>query len=241
MTVDPASGVSFEFRGVRVEIGRSLPAGLMAAAVGAFAIARLIDPQTNAGHSALIAMIVAIALGASLLAHELGHARAAVSRGLRVSRIRFWGLGALCERADVARAPLDQLYVVAAGPAANVLLALTAWAATLIVGDGPSTALRIFAAVNALVAATNLIPILPFDGGQIVAALLWHATGDSAAAYQRMARVSRMVAAAVLMVGLAGVLSRRDVAAALVLAGLGLYLLRLPLPKTRPEPHTARE
>jgi Zn-dependent protease len=73
----------------------------------------------------------------------------------------------------------DMLWVALAGPAANLAMALV-WAAALKVcdvsglGDGDFLAQvsAVGIAVNLVFMALNLLPILPLDGGRIVASLL---------------------------------------------------------------------
>jgi Zn-dependent protease len=84
----------------------------------------------------------------------------------------------------------DMLWVAVAGPAANLAMAL-AWAAALKIGDVSGLDAGAFLAqvsavwigVNLVFMALNLLPILPLDGGRIVASLL---PGRLAWSYSRL-------------------------------------------------------
>ena len=84
----------------------------------------------------------------------------------------------------------DMLWVALAGPAANLAMAL-AWAAALKIGDLSGMGAGDFLAqvsavgiaVNLVFMALNLLPILPLDGGRVVASLL---PGRLAWSYSRL-------------------------------------------------------
>ena len=84
------------------------------------------------------------------------------------------------------------LWVAAAGPAMNVLLAFVAALAAHLGGllDGEAERLlyrsvELFMAVNLVLAAFNLLPIPPLDGGRIVTALLPYGLAMRFAALER--------------------------------------------------------
>jgi Zn-dependent protease len=67
----------------------------------------------------------------------------------------------------------DMIWVAAAGPAANLLMAI-GWAILYRLADSPAIDAIAFAGMlwNIGLMALNLLPILPLDGGRIVAGLL---------------------------------------------------------------------
>jgi Zn-dependent protease/CBS domain-containing protein len=100
--------------------------------------------------------------------------------GLRVRRVVLQLLGAASEVEDEPQTPGREFLVAAVGPLTSVLLAGVAAAigAQLpehsvgwLLADSTAT-------VNGLVAAFNLLPGMPLDGGRLLRAVLWRYTGD---------------------------------------------------------------
>ncbi len=99
------------------------------------------------------------------------------------------------------------LWVAAAGPGANLIMAL-AWALVFKLAPGSGTmaqAAQVMAAagvtVNIVLMLLNLLPILPLDGGRITASLL----PDSAArSYSRLEPYGLIIVVALLVTGVLG-------------------------------------
>ncbi|PWD49585.1 peptidase M50 [Serinibacter arcticus] len=120
-----------------------------------------------------------VLLFASVLAHELAHGAAARLVGAQVREyvITFWG-GHTSFGAEL-RTPGASAVVSAAGPLANVALAVVGWL-TLEALPGGLSAVIVAALTyaNVIVAGFNLLPGNPLDGGRILEALIWKVTGD---------------------------------------------------------------
>lgn len=140
-------------------------------------------PQTGNWAYALAGVGIAL-LGASTLAHEMAHAVVAHRSGMRIRLINvtFWG-GSTQLSVPKPR-PLSHALVSLAGPTANIILALIGYIGavwtTSSFGFGTLTGALFssFAWVNGIVAAVNLIPGMPLDGGGILEAIAWSVTGD---------------------------------------------------------------
>jgi Zn-dependent protease len=116
---------------------------------------------------------------ASIFLHECGHAFTARRQRLRVHEINLGVLGgSTCH--DRARGPGGALRIALAGVTVNLLLAAGAGIAIVARGGGlplptlvpASGVLEAIWALNLSLAALNLLPGLPFDGGLAVEALL---------------------------------------------------------------------
>ncbi len=107
---------------------------------------------------------------ALLLIHEMGHAAAAWSRGLRVHEIRLYLLHGLCEHASPRR-ERDHVFIAWGGVLAQgfvlVLAVATAWALGKIAPGIRFTLeplFRVLTIGNMVMIAINLIPVAPLDG-----------------------------------------------------------------------------
>jgi Zn-dependent protease len=110
----------------------------------------------------------------SVLVHEFGHAFTARAFGQQpyISLHAMGGLTAWRQRGDMTAG--RRLLVALAGPMAGVVLALTiavAGALFLQRGTAALNTVKWIAGVNLFWAVINLIPMIPLDGGNIMAAL----------------------------------------------------------------------
>ena len=164
--------------GVPVYIGRSWPiiAVIIVATFGpGVASSR---PYLGLGAYA-VAVAYAVLLLVSVLAHEAAHAVVATRAGYSVNRVvaDLWGGHTAYSSADAR--PGASALVAVAGPAANALLALLGWLALpQITGDITSLLVGAMVYTNGFVAAFNLLPGLPLDGGFLVDSLVWRITGS---------------------------------------------------------------
>jgi Zn-dependent protease/CBS domain-containing protein len=101
--------------------------------------------------------------------HELGHALAARHYGIRTLDIVLYFIGGVA-RLDQQPAARQELWIALAGPAMNVLLALALSAVNLSLGGQPLVQGLIEA--NWMLAAFNLLPAFPLDGGRVLRSLL---------------------------------------------------------------------
>ena len=175
----PAPGLRLAtIGGVPVYIGRSWP--IIAVVIVATFGPGVANSRPDLGLGAYaVALAFAVLLLVSVLAHEAAHAVVATRCGYRVNRVvaDLWG-GHTAYDSSTAR-PGASALVAIAGPAANALLALVGWLARPhVAGDIPSLLVVAMVYTNAFVAAFNLLPGLPLDGGFLVDSLVWRITGN---------------------------------------------------------------
>jgi Zn-dependent protease/CBS domain-containing protein len=126
-------------------------------------------------------VLYVLALFASVLLHELGHAMVALRYGIRTLEIVMFPIGGLSrfERLPKAR---EELWIALAGPMVNLLIgcAIGAWQirqngfvpiGQLLEPTDANLAQRI-AVGNLFLAAFNLLPAYPMDGGRVLRAFL---------------------------------------------------------------------
>lgn len=142
-----------------------------------------------------------LCLLASVLLHELGHALAARAHGIGVRGITLELLGGYTEMDGEAPRPRVELVVSLAGPAVSLALGLGAAAATAALSTDTVVGLVVFqlAAANIVVAAFNVLPGLPLDGGRALRAAVWALRGDRHTGTLVAGWSGRLVAAATLL------------------------------------------
>ncbi len=166
-----------------------------------------------------------VVLCVSVLLHELGHALVARRLGIPVRSITLVALGGYTEIADEAASPLHELLVALAGPAMSLALALLGGLAWLISPWPPAgVAALCLALTNAVIAAFNLLPCYPLDGGRVLRALLWFLTGDELPGARAALEISRGCGWVLAGIGLAYMLTSGDALGG-VCVMLGGYLM----------------
>lgn len=148
-----------------------------------------------------IAALFAILLYASVLLHELAHAFTARAVGFPVDRIVLWALGGYTVYERPRPSPGREAAIAASGPAATVAVAL-AFGAVARLTDLSRPWDRLVMALafgNALLAAYNLLPGLPLDGGAIVRSLVWRLTGRESTGTVVAAWLGRGMAVVILL------------------------------------------
>lgn len=184
------------------------PSWLVIAAVLAFVFHPIVQRATPGMASALqavAALSFPIALLASVLVHELAHGAAARSRAIPVREYVLSLWGGHTQFTSAMPSPGASALVAAAGPLANAAIALGGLA-LLTVADLAGLALLLCWAItysNALVAAFNLLPGNPLDGGRLLEAAVWKASGDRHAGTIAAGWVGRALAIGV-VVGVIG-------------------------------------
>jgi hypothetical protein len=121
------------------------------------------------------------------------------------------------------------LRIAAAGPATSLAAGLVfgGLAAVVRAAGGPGiavAALGWLAVMNVVLAAFNLLPGAPLDGGRILRAVLWRRTGDRVRAARSAAAAGRAVGAALMLLGTGEVLLWAD-AGGLWLALIGMFIM----------------
>lgn len=119
--------------------------------------------------------IVALSLFACLIVHEFAHVGVAQRYGIRtrsVSLFLFGGSAELSRDPDTWR---QELAVALAGPAASLAMAALFLLASMVLTAESILSTMVFylAFANALLAAVNLIPSYPLDGGRALKAVIW--------------------------------------------------------------------
>jgi len=142
--------------------------------LGSYVLPRLFPGWPQLAYLA-VAISIALTDGLAGLAHELGHAVAAVAKGRRVYRITLYGWAASVRRSSGQPHPRDQLAIALAGPLSHLLIGSLLWTAWQWL-PRDNEPLRVAAGFPALsniaVGMLNLLPFHPLDGSRVMRALL---------------------------------------------------------------------
>jgi Zn-dependent protease len=128
----------------------------------------------------LLGLVSALLLFSSVLVHELAHSLVAESLGLHVRDITlflFGGVSSITREASSAR---DEFLVAVVGPLTSLALAGAFWVLSHVLppsSDGAAVATYL-AFANLLLAAFNIAPGFPLDGGRVLRAIIWGVTGN---------------------------------------------------------------
>jgi Zn-dependent protease/CBS domain-containing protein len=188
-------------------------------------VQRQVDGVSDNG-SYGIALAFVLLLYASVLVHEIGHLVVAKLLGMQVNRVVLQLLGGASEIVEESPGkPGREFLVAAVGPLTSVLLGGIGFA--LSPHFAPRSMGHFFAEgfgwVNAFVAAFNLLPGLPLDGGRVLRSLIWQVTHDKMRATIAAGWVGRAVAVGVAIYALAST----NASGGRSLNGGGFYLLIL--------------
>ena len=187
--------------GVRVSLHVSWFLILGLVALGSARAYAEADPGLSSPTLAAMGAATALLFFACLLAHELGHALLARRLGVPVRGITLFLLGGLSEIGEEIEVPGNEFAIALAGPLVSAALGGIFWVAPYAT-EGPIEAVTASLALgNLFLALFNLIPGLPLDGGRLLRAGVWRLTGDRRRATQIGVAGGRLLALALLILG----------------------------------------
>jgi len=129
-------------------------------------------------------MGIASALGlfASIVVHEFSHSLVARHRGLPMKGITLFIFGGVAEMGEEPSSAKTEFLMAIAGPIASILLGAGLYLVFL-AGKGTlpqsmSGVVAYLSGMNLVLAAFNLVPAFPLDGGRVLRSALWYWKGD---------------------------------------------------------------
>ncbi|MEV1022551.1 site-2 protease family protein [Streptomyces sp. NPDC050264] len=149
----------------------------------------------------LVSLFFAVAFYASVLVHELAHVVAALRFKLPVRRIMLQFFGGVSEIEKESETPGREFVLAFVGPLLSLVLSGVFYLGMMAVEPGtvPGVLLAGLMVSNLIVAAFNLLPGLPLDGGRMLRAVVWKITGKPMSGTVAAAWVGRALAVTVLI------------------------------------------
>ena len=136
-------------------------------------------PQLEGGLTYVAGVAFAVLLALSLLLHELSHAWMSQHFGIRVRSITLHFIGGVTAIDGEPATPKQEFAISAIGPVTSLAVGGAAYALLAVTPTGLlSLVVGLLAGANLLVGVLNLVPGMPLDGGRVLRAAVWKATGD---------------------------------------------------------------
>lgn len=154
------------------------------------------------------AIAAALLFFGSVLLHELSHAIVGRANGIPIPRITLFMFGGMAHMEKEPPSWRAELYMAAVGPITSLVLGFVFLGlAKMVIGPmeidpdnpqqsfatlGPTVSLLMWLGpINIILGLFNLVPGFPLDGGRILRAALWGATGDLLTATRRASAVGQ--------------------------------------------------
>jgi len=153
---------------------------IVAALIAVIVAPRIEEARPDLGALKYVAgLAFAVILYLSVLLHEASHAYVARHYGYRVTAITLHFLGGMTAMESEAKRPRQEFWIAFVGPITSIAVGGAAFGLWFVTPDGLLlVAVEGLAGANLLVGVINLVPGLPLDGGRVLKAAVWGATGD---------------------------------------------------------------
>jgi Zn-dependent protease len=161
-------------------------------------------PQWSEARRWAVGAIVACIFFASILLHELSHSLVARSKGIPVTGITLFVFGGVSNLGREAQSAGEEFQVAIVGPLTS--LAIGAFFTLLwIVLRGPAPDVAAIAGylafINGVIAAFNMLPGFPLDGGRVFRSIVWARNRNLLRATRIASTVGGFVAFALMAAG----------------------------------------
>jgi Zn-dependent protease/predicted transcriptional regulator len=145
-----------------------------------FPEARPDEPHVYDWVAGLAATLV---LFASVLLHELAHSLVAQRTGIGVSRITLFVFGGVSQLSRDPEKPATEFVMAIVGPLTSLVLGGLFAVGWIVAKQASGVTLvelgfKYLALINCILAAFNLVPAFPLDGGRVLRSVIWHFTGN---------------------------------------------------------------
>ena len=143
-----------------------------------------VNPAWNTSWTWGVAVITSVLFFGTLLLHELAHSLVARSRGLSVRAITLFALGGVSQIESEAPDAKTEFWIAIVGPLTSLLIGILCIGIAAALGWNPgreprnpvSAVLVWLGYINVGLAAFNMIPGYPLDGGRVLRSIAWWIT-----------------------------------------------------------------
>ncbi|HKS74754.1 MAG TPA: site-2 protease family protein [Terriglobales bacterium] len=179
------------------------------------------------------AIVTGVMFFAALLLHELAHSILAKARGMKVREITLFALGGVSQIESEAPDAKTEFWIAIAGPITSVAIGIVLIAGARLAGwrigtepGTPATAVLVWLGyINIALAAFNMVPGYPLDGGRVLRAVIWWMTRNADRATRLASKIGQTVAFAIILLGLFQFFTEHGNFGGLWLAFIGWFLL----------------
>jgi Zn-dependent protease/CBS domain-containing protein len=129
----------------------------------------------------VISSVTSLLFFASVLAHELAHSLVAKGAGLQVSAITLFFFGGVSQLTEEPKSAGGEFRMAIAGPGTSLVIGAVCWGVFFATRHGASPVAGItfwLGYINVFLAAFNMIPGFPMDGGRVLRSIIWWRSRD---------------------------------------------------------------
>ena len=144
----------------------------------------------------LVGLVASLLLFSSVLAHEMTHSLVARSKGEEVRSITLFLFGGVAETSEEPETPAKEFIIALVGPISSIIIAalfFVLWHGVQGINEPVAAIGRYLFIINLILALFNMVPGLPLDGGRVLRAIAWKATGN----LKRATRISSVTGQAI--------------------------------------------
>ncbi|MFP5330960.1 MAG: site-2 protease family protein [Acidimicrobiia bacterium] len=184
-------------------------------------------PDLSGSVAIVLGIGTAVMFFTSVLLHELSHSVMARRLGMPVEGITLFIFGGVTRTGQEADTASEEFAVAVVGPLSSFALAAVFWGLVNLTGGLFPAEVRFglgyLGWLNLALGAFNLLPGFPLDGGRVLRAAVWQATGSMERATRIATTGGRVVGSGLIAVGLVLVLFTGDLGG-LWYAAIGWFL-----------------
>ena len=163
-------------------------------------------PHWSLVNSIVTGVITSLLFFGSVLAHELSHSVVAKAAGIPIQSINLFIFGGVSQLGEEPKQPQVEFRMALAGPLSSLVLGGIFLAIWYWLGDMLEFIKAIcfwLGWINIALAAFNLVPGFPLDGGRVLRSLLWWQSQDLRKATRIASNIGRGIGYLLIFIGIA--------------------------------------